>query len=97
VGAAALSGTVLTVPFSFSQTALAEETMTPTPAAPLGVRPVSSDLLPLGTRGQTWRASDVENVVRAPVPLTEIPSRLRRSVITYGSTRVIRYKALPHV
>jgi murein DD-endopeptidase MepM/ murein hydrolase activator NlpD len=25
----------------------------------------------------------VENVVRAPVPLTEIPSRLRRSVITY--------------
>jgi murein DD-endopeptidase MepM/ murein hydrolase activator NlpD len=83
VGAVALSGTVLTVPFSFSQTALAEETMTPTPAAPLGVRPVSSDLLPLGTRGQTWRTSDVENVVRAPMPLTEIPSRLRRSVITY--------------
>ena len=83
VGAAALSGTVLTIPLSFNQTALAEETMTPTPAAPLGVRPDSSDLLPLGTRGQTWRVSDVENVVRAPVPLTEIPSRLRRSVITY--------------
>ena len=81
-GAAALSGTVLTVPLSFSQAALAQETMTPTPAAPLGVRPDSSDLL-LGTRGQTWRASDVENVVRAPVPRTEIPSRLRRSVFTY--------------
>jgi murein DD-endopeptidase MepM/ murein hydrolase activator NlpD len=82
-GAAALSGTVLTVPFAFSQTALAEETMAPTPAAPLGVRPFSSELPSLGTRGQTWRASDVENIVRAPVPLTEIPSRLRRSVITY--------------
>jgi murein DD-endopeptidase MepM/ murein hydrolase activator NlpD len=82
-GAAALSGTVLTVPLSFSQAALAQETMMPTPAAPLGVRPASSDLLLLGTRGQTWRTSDVENVVRAPVPRTEIPSRLRRSVFTY--------------
>ena len=82
-GAVALSGTVLTVPFGFSQAALAEEALTPTPAAPLGVRSFSRELPSLGTRGQTWRASDVENIVRAPVPLTEIPSRLRRSVITY--------------
>ena len=82
-GAVVLSGTVLTIPFSFSQTAQAEETMTPTPAAPLGVRSNSNNLLALSTRGQTWRATDVENLVRAPMPLTEIPSRLRRSVITY--------------
>jgi len=51
----------------------------PTPAAPLGSR---SDLS-LSSRGQTWRISDVENISRAAVPLTEIPSRLRRSIITY--------------
>jgi len=82
-GAVMLSGTVLTAPFSFSQMALAEEVMTPTPAAPLGVRPVSITLPPPETRGPTWRAPEVEPIVRAPVPLTQIPSRLRRSVITY--------------
>ena len=81
VGAVALSGTVLTVPFSLSQTARAEETLTPTPATPLGLRPNSFPVL--SARGQTWRTSEVENIIRAAVPLTEIPSRLRRSVITY--------------
>jgi murein DD-endopeptidase MepM/ murein hydrolase activator NlpD len=83
VGAVMLSGTALTVPFSFSQMALAQEMMTPTPAAPPGMQPVSMTLPPPGPRGQTWRALDVESIVRAPVPLTQIPSRLRRSVITY--------------
>ena len=35
-GAVVLSGTVLTIPFHLNYAALAEETMTPTPAAPLG-------------------------------------------------------------
>ena len=82
-GAVMLSGTALTVPFSFSQMALAQEMMTPTPAAPLDGRPVSIILPPPGPGGQPWRTPDVEPIVRAPVPLTQIPSRLRRSVITY--------------
>ena len=82
-GAVMLSGTALTVPFSFSQMALAQEMMTPTPAAPRSVQPVSMTLPPPGPRGQIWCALDVESIVRAPVPLTQIPSRLRRSVITY--------------
>lgn len=82
-GAVMLSGTVLTIPFSFSQSAQAEETMTPTPAAPLGARPNDIALFVLSNRGQTWRTSGAEKLVRAAMPLTEIPSRLRRSVITY--------------
>lgn len=54
--------------------------ITPTPANPLGER---LDL-PISARGgQTWRTTEVENVSRAAVPFTEIPSRLRRSVMTY--------------
>ena len=52
---------------------------TPTPATPLGLR---SELM-LSSRGQMWRTSDVENITRAAVPLTDIPNRLRREVITY--------------
>jgi murein DD-endopeptidase MepM/ murein hydrolase activator NlpD len=82
-GAVMLSGTVLTAPFSFSQMALAEEVMTPTPAALFGVQPVSITLPPHEMPGPIWRAPEVESIVRAPMPRTQIPSRLRRSVITY--------------
>jgi murein DD-endopeptidase MepM/ murein hydrolase activator NlpD len=53
--------------------------ITPTPAASLGQR---VDVA-LTNRGQVWRMSDVENLNRSAVPFTQIPSRLRRSVITY--------------
>ena len=57
----------------------ASNPITPTPATWLGDR---LDL-PLSARGQAWRTSEVENISRAAVPFTEVPSRLRRSVITY--------------
>jgi len=52
---------------------------TPTPATPLGLR---TDLA-VSARGLAWRTSDVESLTRSAVPFTEIPNRLRRSVITY--------------
>ncbi len=53
---------------------------TPTPAASPGLR---SDMILSGRGGQPWRMPDEGSIVRVALPLTEIPSRLRRSVITY--------------
>jgi len=53
--------------------------LTPTPATSLGPRLESN----LSSRGQTWRTLEVESVSRAAVPFTQIPQRLRRSIITY--------------
>jgi murein DD-endopeptidase MepM/ murein hydrolase activator NlpD len=53
--------------------------VTPTPASSPGLR---SDQV-LSMRGQLWRTSDVDSITRAANPLTEVPNRLRRSVVTY--------------
>jgi len=82
-GAVLLSGVTLVSPGTRADlnrtSSVALEPATPTPAAWLGFRTESV----LTARGQLWRTNDVESVSRAAVPLTEIPERLRRSIITY--------------
>ena len=82
-GAVLLSGMTLAasdVPSSLSRMApSAANRITPTPASSPGLR---SDQV-LSMRGQLWRTSDVDSITRAARPLTEVPNRLRRSVITY--------------
>jgi murein DD-endopeptidase MepM/ murein hydrolase activator NlpD len=83
-GAVMLSGVTLAAPSGLSQVSRAirsgSSQITPTPAASLGLR---SEMFLSGRGGQLWRASDEGSITRIALPLTEIPSRLRRSVITY--------------
>lgn len=83
-GAVMLSGITLAAPSGLSQVSRAirsgSSQITPTPAASLGLR---SEVILSGRGGQLWRASDEGSITRIALPLTEIPSRLRRSVITY--------------
>jgi len=51
----------------------------PTPAAQSSLR----NNMALSVQSTLWQTSDVESVRRNALPHTEIPSRLRRSVITY--------------
>jgi len=79
-----LSGVTLAAPSDLSRMSRRAwsglNQFTPTPAASLGLR---SDMFLSGRGGQSWRTSDEGSITRVALPLTEIPSRLRRSVITY--------------
>jgi len=83
-GAVVLSGVTLAAPSSLSQMARPTQSgasrAAPTPAASLGLR---AELALSGRGGQPWRMQEEGSLIRAALPLTEIPSRLRRAVITY--------------
>ncbi len=78
-GAVFLSGLTLVAPDAPRLARSALNRITPTPASSLGLR--SNQVLSM--RGQLWRTTDVDSITRAAMPLTEVPNRLRRSVITY--------------
>jgi murein DD-endopeptidase MepM/ murein hydrolase activator NlpD len=83
-GAVVLSGVTLAAPSSLSQMARPAppdaSRAAPATAASLDLR---ADLALSGRVGQPWRMQEEGSLVRAALPLTEIPSRLRRAVITY--------------